>query len=63
VSEQARQSVEMRDFPGLDLVSDPRDVEAGAAREQTNLVCWSGSLRVRPAPLPVSFDETIDVSP
>lgn len=63
MSEQARQQVVMRDFPGLDLNADPRDLEQGAAREQTNLICRTGGMLVRKGLQPVSFDQTIDASP
>ncbi len=40
-------TVQMRDFPGLNNIGDPRDFAAGAAREQVNLVCLAGKLGVR----------------
>lgn len=53
----------MRDFPGLNLDTDPRDIEAGAARQQVNLTIREGSLHVRRGLRPVTFDQTIDASP
>ncbi len=62
MSEPIRQRVEMRDFPGLDRDADPRDVEAGAARELVNLIPRPGSMGVRRGLTLVSFEETTDVS-
>lgn len=63
MSEQAREQVTMREFPGVMLNADPRDLEAGAAREQTNLVCYGGSLLVRRGTRDIAFDQTIDATP
>lgn len=63
MSEPVREQVVMREFPGVVLNADPRDLDAGAAREQTNLVCYGGSLIARRGNRDVTFDQTIDATP
>jgi hypothetical protein len=51
------QVVSMRDFPGLVLNADPREVPAGAAQEQVNVVSVQiGHLASRKGLRVVTFD-------
>jgi hypothetical protein len=51
------QAVEMRDFPGLMLNTDPRDLPPGAAQEQINACCVAqGELQIRLGYREVRFD-------
>lgn len=51
-------TVQIVDFPGLVLNSDPRDTPPGAAQVQTNVASVAlGELQVRRGYRPVSFDE------
>ncbi len=59
MSKPARQVVLMRQFPGLVLDQDPRDVEAGAAQHQVNVVPTAGQLLARRGLREVSFEETV----
>lgn len=57
MSEPARQSVEMRDFPGLVNTADVRDLPPGTAVVQVNCVSIIlGELRVRAGWKPVTFE-------
>lgn len=57
-----KQQVLIRDFPGIDRDQDPRDVEAGAARDQVNLACASGQLEVRKGIRPLVFGSSFEES-
>jgi hypothetical protein len=51
------QAVEMRDFPGLMLNIDPRDLPPGAAQDQVNACCIvQGELQIRLGYREVKFD-------
>jgi hypothetical protein len=53
-----RQSVEIRDFPGLGTAIDPEDLPPGSATIQTNATCEvSGELRVRSGYSVINFEE------
>lgn len=50
-------SVEIRDFPGLVLDTDPHDTPPGASRDQVNVTCEkAGELVSRQGYQPVSFE-------
>lgn len=49
--------VQMRDFPGLMVSIDPRDIEPGAAVEQVNVTSENlGMLQTRCGLRPVKFE-------
>lgn len=53
-----RQTVELRDFPGLGTKVDPDDLAPGASREQTNAQSHHpGELRARPGVKRLTFDQ------
>lgn len=53
-----KQSVEIRDFPGLATKPDPDDITPGSSREQTNVQSHHpGELRVRPGVAKLTFEE------
>ena len=57
--EPARESVEMRDFPGLINTIDRRDLPPGASPDQTNMACIvQGEMSVRLGYREVAFDAT-----
>lgn len=62
MAEPTRLRVEMRDFPGLDVNADPMDIQAGAGREQVNLIPGSGQMRVRRGLALVTFEAETDVT-
>lgn len=50
-------SIEIRDFSGLVLDTDPHDAPPGASKNQVNVTCEkSGELVSRQGYLPVSFE-------
>lgn len=50
-------SVEIRDFPGLVLDTDPHDAPSGSSRNQVNVTCERGGMLVsRQGYLLVSFE-------
>lgn len=62
VENDPRKSILMRDFGGLILDQDPRDIAAGAGRSQVNLACFAGQLNVRKGFREVSFESTLDAT-
>lgn len=63
MSQQARQTVAMRDFPGLVTEMDARDLQQGAARVQLNLVCSPGLLEARGGIARLNFEADGEVDP
>ncbi len=58
MGQQARQTVQIRTFPGLATGLDPLDAPPGAAVVQENVQSSNqGSLRTRPGAEPVTFEE------
>jgi len=56
--DREQQVVDIKDFPGLIVSLDPRDLPPGAAQEQVNVACIvQGELRVRMGIRQVYFDE------
>lgn len=63
MSQQSRQTVTMRDFPGLLSEIDPLDLSSGGARIQTNLQCAPGSMEVRGGIKNLQFEDDGEVTP
>ncbi len=58
MAQKPKESVTIRDFPGLITKPDPDDINEGAARIQINLTCIrTAELRVRDGIRQLSFDE------
>jgi len=57
MADRPRQSVEIRDYPGLIANSDPEDIPRGAAQMQVNVISLvTGELSTRGGYRTVSFE-------